>query len=104
MPRSLLRVVTERYGLVLATQKSLAGRLEKRGFAVSTIPVVELLGRESIRRLVVRRLEWARRGPGALPRIPDADLDVLSAKHGPNVRALIWDLYQLIQGRELSHE
>lgn len=104
LPRRLFRVLTERHGLVLATQESLAGRLEKRGFAVSTIPVVELLGRESVRRLVDRRLEWARRGPGPLPRIDDDHLDVLLGRHGTNIRALIWDLYRLIQTREACGE
>lgn len=102
LPWRLFRKVVRRRALVVATQTDLSRRLGKKGYEVSTIQAAGVLGQEGLRRLVDRRLEWARRSPGSVPRIPDSDLNALAELHGTNLRALIWDLYQVIQTREAS--
>jgi hypothetical protein len=53
-----------------------------------------------LRAIVNRRLEWARRGPGPVPAVPDAVLTLLVARHGTDVRAIEGVLYDAVQRLE----
>ena len=88
LPPHRFRPVARRPSLVLATQEDLTHRLEMKGFEVSTLSVTMLAGPGFLRRLVDRRMEWARRRPGPLPRIDEAELAALSARHGSDIRAI----------------
>lgn len=66
---------------------------ELAGLEVRTIPP----GAPRLREIVERRLEWARRGPGRIPTVPDRTLAALSARHGGDVRAIEAELYDVIQ-------
>jgi hypothetical protein len=44
-----------------------------------------------------RRIEWARRGPGPVPRVPAEAVRRLIGRHGDDVRAIEGVLYELLQ-------
>lgn len=88
--------------LALASHWSLAGRLERAGFTVRTVDVPSLHDWERLGRIVARRLEWARRGPGPLPRIEPATLRELHDRHGADLRTVMGELYDLIQDRSTN--
>jgi hypothetical protein len=66
---------------------------ELRGLVVRTV----VLGEPRLRELVDRRIEWARRGPGPVPRVSDRTLATLTARHGGDVRAIEAELYDVVQ-------
>ncbi len=66
---------------------------ELRGLDVRTI----VLSEPRLREIVERRLEWARRGPGPIPRVTDRTLATLTARHGGDVRAIEAELYDVVQ-------
>jgi hypothetical protein len=55
------------------------------------------VGTAKLGAIVARRIEWARRGPGPLPSVPDAGLNSLLARHGDDVRAIVGELYDVFQ-------
>ena len=63
------------------------------------LPTVHLnsLDVARLRSIVVRRLEWARRGEGPIPEVPDAALGALIRRHGDDLRAIEGTLYDAIQ-------
>jgi hypothetical protein len=94
---SHLRRLARRPGLLaLATHDDLteaAGRM----FATIRLGWCTL---ELLRTIVGRRIEWARRGPGALPAVSDGVLRDLLLAHGDNLRAIEWSLYDRFQKME----
>lgn len=91
------RAVSSRRRVALATQRCLEQRLERRGFDVRTVPVTALVDQAHLDAVVQRRLVAARRGPGPVPRPDRAHLESLVRRHGPDLRAILDDLYRWIQ-------
>lgn len=84
--------------LVLAAHESLGSELRAAGFAqILTVRIGEL-SVERLRAIVDRRIEWARRAPGPVPRFTGAALGALLAGHGSDVRAIEGRLYEIVQG------
>ena len=100
MSRRIERLVC-RYPLVAAaTQVDLSRRFLRVGFRVETVDVGGDLDPGRLRRMVIRRMEWARRGPGPLPEIRVATLKNLLLEYGRNLRAIQADLYGMFQQLE----
>ncbi len=90
-----------RFGAVaVATQKDLAVSFSKAGFQVRTERVKDRTDFFGLLQIVERRLEWARRGSGPLPRIEEGALRSLSLLHKHDLRAIQSDLYDLFQKLE----
>lgn len=53
-----------------------------------------------LRAVVDRRIEWARRGPGPVPRVSDASLARLIDRHGDHLRGIENHLYDRLQTME----
>lgn len=100
-------VLAGRRTLVVATQRDLTPMLQKalagrpgRGPTSLDVRTSDLTARvtpDVLRRIVARRLESARRGDGSLPKIEAADVVSLLRRHGPDLRAVLDDLYRRIQ-------
>ena len=56
-----------------------------------------LLLRLRLPALLHRRIDWARRGPGPVPQVPDETLDRLLHRFGDDVRAMERALYASVQ-------
>jgi hypothetical protein len=61
---------------------------------------VDVVDARRVRAIVDRRIEWARRAPGAVPTVSDLAIETLIARHGSNVRAIIGSLYEAVQRME----
>lgn len=97
LPRARRRLLFQALDwLALSTHEDLTRDLEAGGWTVWTVEVGGL-GRERLETVLARRLEWARRGPGPLPRLPRATLDELLRRHGDDLRAILDDLYEATQ-------
>jgi energy-coupling factor transporter ATP-binding protein EcfA2 len=55
------------------------------------------VGSKKLGAIVARRIEWARRGPGAIPWVSKNALTTLGRRHGDDVRAILGELYDLFQ-------
>jgi len=90
------RLFSRRASFVLATHESHAEELREAGvacrsFAVARTDVTHL------RAIVQRRIEWARRGPGALPSVPTTLLEELSKRFADDLRGIEGALYTHFQ-------
>ena len=52
---------------------------------------------ERLGRIVRRRIEWARRSEGPVPKLDDALLHALVERHGDDIRGIEGQLYNLFQ-------
>ena len=99
--RRVVVAATQRdLGPVLAGSHAATARCGPAGAGpveVRTIRIAERIAPDHLDRIVARRLEWARRGPGPLPKVARATLVSLLARHGPDLRAVTDDLYERIQ-------
>lgn len=82
--------------LVVSTHRDLRLPLRALGFSVETVPV-EGIDRERLSAVFARRIAWARRGPGPVPRVPQETLDRLLARFGDDVRSMERALYASVQ-------
>jgi hypothetical protein len=96
----LLAGVLQFGAVAVATQRDLSNRFARAGFEVRSVKVQELVTVGLLRRFVDRRLEWARRGPGATPWIRSDVLPALLQRHGPNLQSIQSDLYDHYQQLE----
>jgi hypothetical protein len=99
LPERRWRSVLARRALVVATQRDLTGTLGRVApeCRLQTVRIVGRITPDHVRRLLDDRLEWARRGPGPVPKIgADAIVSLLS-RHGSDLRALYDELYRFIQ-------
>ena len=83
--------------LVIASQRDMGRALEGEGYETHSIWLPDAMSDERLREIVDRRLEWARRGSGAIPRIETMRLRELLVRYGPDLRAIVDDLYTMIQ-------
>lgn len=85
---------TER--LVLASHADLSGRTTR---PMRTL-VLRGMTAERLERMLARRVELARRGPGAVPRFPAATVSALLERFGDDLRTLERHLYDVFQALE----
>lgn len=97
MPRRLLKEALRRPVTVLATHRDLGVRLRGRGRQVRVVDVPGATGASRVRAIVRRRLEWARRGDGAVPQVDWALLDRLIERHGHDLRRIVGTLYDHLE-------
>ncbi len=83
--------------LAVATQRDLTVSFRQAGIETRTVRLADELGLPRLERMVERRLEWARRGPGPLPAVEEGTLSSLLALHGPDLKAIQSDLYDRYQ-------
>lgn len=82
--------------IAISTHRDLTAGLWLMGFTVETVRV-EGTSADTLGQIFSRRIEWARRGPGAVPAVSAETIDRLVATHRDNVRAMESDLYVLFQ-------
>lgn len=92
-PRILRATLADGRTTVLGTHEDLSSLTDR--------PVLTIhLGKpslEKVRAIVGRRIEWARRGPGDVPVVPDTTLLSLLQRHGGDLRAIEEELYHAFQ-------
>lgn len=88
------RLFAEARTLALGTHEDLSAYSDR---PVRTVRLVGLTTPPRLRDIVDRRIEWARRGPGPVPVVPDPTLRVLMERHGGDVRAIFGLLYDSLQ-------
>lgn len=88
------RLFTQTRTLALGTHEDLSAYSDR---PVRTVRLVGLTTPPRLRAIVDRRIEWARRGPGPVPVVPDPTLHVLMERHGGDVRAIFGLLYDSLQ-------
>jgi hypothetical protein len=95
-PRLLRRIVDGPAIVAFGTHEDLS-RGAGRPLRTVHVDVVDL---RRLREIVDRRIEWARRGGGAVPVVSDDVLASLTVRHGTNVRAIVGALYGAVQKME----
>ncbi len=83
--------------MAIGTHRDHGAQIRRAGMRVE---VVEVGGVDAprLRAILERRLEWARRGEGAIPWFEDEDIEALLARFGDDVRSMEGELYELVQG------
>ncbi len=95
-PTELRRLFASFERLVLGTHWSLS-MFSRRPFLTIKI---RGLSQKKLRLVVDKRIEWARRAPGPVPFLTDADLDALIARFGDDLRSierLLYDSFQQLE-------
>ena len=82
--------------LVLGTHRDFEGELRRAGLRVETLRPGGLLSRARLGRILERRFEWARRGPGPIPEVRSATILRLLEQYGSDVRAMEHDLFERV--------
>jgi hypothetical protein len=99
LPRWRRQCVFRRPGsLVLGTHQDLKSELTGAGFEVETVEVGDRLNARRLRQMLNRRIDWARRGPGAVPQVTVETAQAMIGRFGDDVRAIEWHLYEQFQG------
>jgi hypothetical protein len=94
------RTLFERADAVAAaTHDSLAAEAESADFEVREVEIAGL-ERRRLREIVDKRIQWARRGPGAVPELSDSALDRLIELYGDDLRTIEDVLYSVFQSLE----
>jgi hypothetical protein len=99
--RARRRLLRRRASFVLGTHGRHGPELEAAGLEWRRVEM-GALGRSTLRRIVDRRIEGARRDTGPLPGIDDAVLDGLLAAHGQDVRSMFEALYDIFEARRAA--
>ena len=92
------RAFRKSVSLALGTHQDLKSELTGAAFEVETVEVGDRLNARRLRQMLNRRIDWARRGPGAVPRITVETAQAMIGRFGDDVRAIEWYLYELFQG------
>jgi hypothetical protein len=101
--RARSRLFRRASSLVFTTHVDLSAEMEKRGLPAATLRVDGCSERQLLR-IVERRIEHARRGPGAVPRIGEDVARQLLERHGDDLRAIEFTLYEVFQEmRSIDH-
>ena len=66
------------------------------GFSVQTVRIENVRSAE-LRAIFERRLEWARRGAGPIPTLPESTLQTLLNQYGDDIRSMESALYASIE-------
>ena len=91
------RIWTRGTCVALATHHDLKHELEPHGYDVMDVVVEGTLDVAWLRRILERRIEWARRGPGPTPGVSESTIRELMRRFGTDVRSMEGELYDRIQ-------
>jgi hypothetical protein len=98
LPRNLRRKLPAgKNPLAVGTHKDLQRALVRAGYEVRTVRPAGLLDAARIKRIFERRIEHARRSPGALPAIRGETIADLLRRYGSNVRGMEHEMYERFQ-------
>jgi len=93
-PRLRRRLFATAETLALGTHEDLSTLTER---PVHTVHLSRLTTVARLQAIVERRIEWARRGSGPVPVVPEDALLALASTYGSDVRAIEWRLYEIFQ-------
>lgn len=96
-PRRRRRLYRRPVSLALGTHDDLAGELARWGFEVETVRLSGSLDAGRLHEILNRRVAWARRGPGPLPRVRLQTAHAMLGRFGDDVRAIQRHLYNRFQ-------
>jgi hypothetical protein len=91
------RVYRRGVSLAVGTHEDASSELVRAGFEVDSVYPAELLDLQRLHQILNRRIEWARRRPGPLPRVKLRTARLLIDRFGDDVRAIELYLYDLFQ-------
>jgi hypothetical protein len=83
--------------LVFGTHRNFQRELERNGREVVTVTPGDYVDVNRVLKILNRRIQWARRGPGDVPAITVATAQAMIALHGANIRAIEAKLYDIFQ-------
>ncbi len=83
--------------LVLGTHRDLRVELKAAGREVVTVRPAEALDCQRLLRILNRRIAWARRDAGSVPRVTAETARDLLVRHGADIRAMEAELYDRFQ-------
>jgi hypothetical protein len=95
-PRQRRRLLSRPISFILCTHLDLAQELAALGLEAVTVTPGGSLSAELLEVAFARRVEAARRGPGAVPRVPRTTVERLLAGCGGDVRSMELALYQAV--------
>lgn len=83
--------------LAIGTHEDVADELHAAGFEVETLRPAERLDADRLCRILNRRVDWARRDPGPLPRVTLPSARAALDRFGDDVRTIELYFYDLFQ-------
>ena len=97
LPRSVhARLFHRCASFAIGTHKDHSSELRRAGLAFESVRLNGLTA-ERLQAIIDRRIEWARRGPGPVPRVPPGATCALIARFGDDVRSIEMHLYEVFQ-------
>ncbi len=97
LPRGLRRRIFSRRGsFVIGTHEDHSAELAQAHVETVSI-LLSGMTAERLVQIIERRLEWARRGPGPLPRLSDSKITWLIEAFGDDLSAILGCLYEEFQ-------
>jgi len=100
LPRSVRRsIFASGLPLMLATHRDLSRPLRQAGYQVHSIRLGDAPSPTVVRRILNRRLEHCRLGPGPIPQISLGETRQLTRRFGSDIRAIEHDLYERVQSQ-----
>lgn len=98
LPRKLRRRLFDGHApLVLGTHRDYSRQLARAGYDVRTVRPGRCLDATTLREILERRIENARRNSGPVPGIGDETIDDLLRRHSDHVRGIENELYERFQ-------
>lgn len=92
-------ILEQAAGLGLGTHESVRPELEAAGYEVETVELTRERG-PALESLLRERIEWARRGEGAVPEFAPEVFSWLRERYGTDLRAVEKHLYEVFQALE----
>lgn len=92
-----IRLFRKSVPLVLGTHRDFEAELKRAGRTVLTIAVECGTTTERLVELLNARIEWVRRGPGAVPTVTSETARQLHSDFGANIRGMLGSLYGTIE-------
>lgn len=103
--RSVFRrpVFQQPISLVIGTHEDVSAELLRAGFEVDSVEAAASLDAERLHEIINRRIRWARRASGPVPRVTLDTAGALIERFGDDVRTIEWHLYEQFQAlREIQ--
>ena len=100
-PRLRRRIFARKASFVIGTHENHTSEMLKAGVELVSIHLSGLTV-ERLTEIVRRRLEWARRGPGALPWLSTSKINQLIEVYGDDLSAILDCLYEEFQELEVK--
>lgn len=91
------KLFRQRRAIVLGTHRDFTGELVQAGRKVTTLSACAETSVTRLRKIVSRRMEFARRSAGPIPTVSDATLKRLLQICGDDIRSMLQILYDQLQ-------